>query len=160
MATRVAAGFLISAYMLRTTWILVAIAGCTAEVPIVEVSADQPLPAGLQAGDVVFRGDISVVVPEPGQGVVVSVEMEDGSVLDFGVENPADGAVRLMPDFAGADEIDATPAWGELAVRNPCTDGAYNHEGFHWTTNYQWYFHASSTPSANSVANVETGIKV
>ncbi len=142
----------------RNLWIVMLV-GCTADVPVIDVSADEPLPAELQAGDVVHRGDISVIVPEPGLGVAVSVEMEDGSVLDFAIENPVDGPVRLVP-FAGVDELGTTSGWGELAVRNPCSDGAYNHEGFHWTTDFHWYFHASSTPSALSVGAVETGLQV
>ena len=138
---------------------LVVIAGCTADVPVIEVSADEPLPAELSAGDIVYRGDISVVVPQPGHGVVVSVEMEDGSVVDFGVENPVDGAVRLAT-FEGVDEITNAPGISELTVKNPCTDGAYNHEGFHWATNYEWYFDAGSTPAGNNVANVEAGLQV
>jgi len=137
------------------SFLLVFVVGCTAEVPVIEADADQPLPAELQAGDVVFKGSISVIVPERGMTVVASVEQEDGSLVDFAVENPLDGPVRLA-EFAGEDTVAITG----FAVPNPCTDGAYHLEGFHWNQDFVWYFHASSTPAANSVSAVETGLQV
>jgi hypothetical protein len=145
--------------MLRRGLLVVAITSCTAEVPVIEVSADDPLPAELRAGDIVRKGPITVVVPEPGESVFASVEQEDGSVLDFGIDNPLDGPVRLATQIAG-DDMYTGPGYGALAVANPCGDGAYNLEGFHWASDYHWLFHASSTPSGVSASAVETGLQV
>ncbi len=126
--------------------------GCMVGEDARVVSADEPLPADLAAGDVVSRAGIEVVVPEPGQTVSVVAEMDDGTSIEISLRNPLDGAVELMQ-----------PPEPELVIAagttDPCKDGAFNLMGFKWKRQYQWSFWSSSTPAANSVANVEQGLK-
>lgn len=138
------------------TLALLAIGGCTADVPVLDVSIDEPLPAELRAGDVVHAGDVAVVVPDPGETVYLAVERDDGSTYDLAIENPIDGVVRVAPPGAS----DSAPPIVAFAAPNPCSDGAFHLEGFHWASDFAWKFHASSTPSGLSAANVETGLRV
>jgi hypothetical protein len=116
------------------------------------VSADEELPADLAAGDVVTRQGVEVVVPEPGQDVSVVAEMDDGTSVEISIRNPLGGAVELM-------QPPEEPLVIAAGSPNPCTDGAFHVMGHKWKSQYQWKFFSSSTPAANSVANVEQGLK-
>jgi hypothetical protein len=116
------------------------------------VSADEELPADLVAGDVVTRQGIEVVVPEPGQDVSVVAEMDDGTSVEISIRNPLGGAVELMQP----PEQPLVIAAGSTA---PCQDGAFSQMGHKWKSQFQWKFFSGSTPAANSVANVEQGLK-
>ena len=120
-----------------------------------DVSADDPLPADLQAGDTVHRGDIAVVVPDPGQTAAVVADNEDGTVIELVIANDETGRVQLVEAEAPTEPV----AVAAFAVPNQCSDGAYHLEGAKWNQQVVWYFDAGTTPSANSVDNVETGIK-
>jgi hypothetical protein len=116
------------------------------------VSADEELPADLVAGDVISRAGIEVIVPEPGQDVSVVAELDDGTSIELAIHHPLDGAVELM-------HPPEEPLVIAAGTPNPCTDGAFNLMGHKWKSQYQWKFFSSSTPAANSVANVEQGLK-
>jgi hypothetical protein len=116
------------------------------------VSADEELPADLIAGDVVTKQGIEVVVPEPGQDVTVVAEMDDGTSIELAIRNPLGGAVELM-------QPPVEPLVIAAGTADACGDGAYNLMGHKWKTQYKWSFFSSSTPAANSVANVEQGLK-
>jgi hypothetical protein len=154
--------------MLRRGFVLVALAGCTADVSVLEVSADEPFPAELREGDIVRAGEISLVVPAPGETVSIAVDRDDGTTFDLAIENPVDAPVRIVPPRRSQGELpELAPGNTALPVAetvvaeavNPCTDGAYVLQGFHWAVNYRWFFDAGSTPSANSQANVEVGLR-
>jgi hypothetical protein len=121
-----------------------------------EVSADEPLPPDLQAGDIVQRGGFGVVVPPPGTGVAMVVDNDDGTAIELVVENPVDGAVRLV---MAPEPILGTVQVEQLATTNECNDGAYKLEGPHWASTLSWSFNASTTPSANSQTNVEIALQ-
>lgn len=116
------------------------------------VSADDPLPADLAAGDVVRMGDVEIVVPDPGQEVIMVAELDDGTSVELAIRNPLDGVVEIM-------HPPEEPLVIAAGSTNACDDGAFNLSGHKWTQQYQWSFQASSTPNANSVANVEQGLK-
>jgi len=128
--------------------------GCLAadEPDPLEVSADEPLPIELAAGDIVRAHDISVVVPERGESVTITVEAEDGTARALTIRHPLDGAIEVISPAPDPVVIAA----GATAV---CQDGAYKLAGHKWTSTYKWRFQASSTPDANSTANVETALK-
>jgi hypothetical protein len=133
---------------------LAILGGCMVGAPPRDVSADEPLPADLAAGDLVHRGPVTVVVPDPGMAVSAVAELDDGTAVELAIENPIDSAVRLAVQPAEPPVVEpysATP--------NECTDGAYHLYGYHWTTNYAWSFDAGSTPTANNVTNVEAGLQ-
>jgi hypothetical protein len=60
------------------------------------VAAGEPLPADLVTGDVVRQGLLELVVPEPGQEVILNADYEHGSSIELGVRNPHGGAVEIM----------------------------------------------------------------
>lgn len=120
----------------------------------IEVSADDPLPAGLRTGDVVHRGELAVEVPEVGETVTVTVDGDDGTSFALSITQSAGGEVSLV-DAAPDDE----PLVIAAAAAGPCEDGAFHVAGHVWTTEYQWRFQAGSTPTANSKDNVETGLQ-
>jgi hypothetical protein len=148
--------------------VLCALAGCAADVPVLVVSADEPLPADLHEGDIVQAGDVAVTVPAPGETVLAALDRDDGTTAELAVENPFDGPVRVVPPFAAQllghlPTTDADPLLSGVATTaaaaSRCSDAAFNLEGFHWASDYHWRFHASSTPSGMSAANVETGLQ-
>lgn len=116
------------------------------------VSADEALPDDLVAGDVVRRAGIEVIVPEPGQDVTVVAEMDDGTSIEIAIRNPLGGAVELM-------QPPEEPLVIAAGSTNACEDGAFKLSGHKWKSQYQWKFFSGSTPAANSVANVEQGLK-
>jgi hypothetical protein len=116
------------------------------------VSADEPLPDDLIAGDVVRRSAIEVVVPEPGEEVIMVAELDDGSSIELAVRHPLGGAVELIEPMIEPLVIAA----GSTAQ---CDDGANNVYGYKWRVRYDWSFQAGSTPSANSKDNVEQGLQ-
>jgi hypothetical protein len=130
-------------------------AACTVgEEPRV-VSADEPLPDDVVAGDVVRRGDVELVVPEPGEEVLMIADFEDGTSIELAIRNPLGGAVEIIePTMEEPDSL-------VIAASAPaaCDDGAFSLSGHKWTSQFQWKFQSGSTPSSNSVANVEAALK-
>lgn len=116
------------------------------------VSADEPLPADLVAGDIVQQGDLEVTVPELGEHVVLTVERVDGSSIELAIRHGVDGVVEVMAP-AGSE-----PQTIEAGATGACDDGAFNLSGHTWRETYAWRFHSGSTPAANSKANVETAL--
>ncbi len=116
------------------------------------VSADEPLPEDLIAGDIIRRGMIEVVVPDPGDEVSIVADLEDGSSIELAVRNPLGGAVELM-------QPELEPIVIAAGSTAPCADGAYNLAGHKWTVQLDWTFFASSTPTANNKDSVEQGLR-
>lgn len=132
--------------------LFVMLCGCGAEGSPLEVSADQPLPPELRAGDVVHHGEISIEVPVPGEIVHLTVDREDGTSVELVIENSIDGVVSLI-----APPVE--PAVLAAGSADPCQDGAFKLAGHHWTTEYRWWLQAGSSPAANNKDNVETGLR-
>jgi len=142
---------------------LALLAGCSAEGDDVVriVSADDPLPDDLVAGDVIERSGIAVTVPEPGKLVQVVAEFDDGTSIELTVSNPIDGPITLVEapiDLDDSIDVDVPDVLAANATA-PCQDGAFHTSGFRWKTRYEWNFWADSTPAANSKANVELGLQ-
>jgi hypothetical protein len=135
--------------------LLAPFAACTiGEEPRV-VSAEEPLPDDVVAGDVVRRGDIELVVPEPGQEVLMIADLEDGTSIELAIRNPLGGAVEILePTVEEPDTL--VLAAGALGA---CDDGAFSLSGHKWTSQYQWKYQSGSTPSANNKDNVEAALK-
>jgi len=92
--------------------------------------------------------------------VGISAHRDDGTTFELVIENPLDGVVAIVaPPTASQDDPLATEGVA-LAAATECTDGAHALEGFHWATDYAWAFQASTTPAANSAANVATALQV
>jgi len=129
------------------------LAGCLAgdgPEPL-EVSADEPLPVELAAGDIIRAHDIAVVVPDRGESVTITVETEAGTAVELTIRNPLEGPIEVVSP-------EPEPVVIAAGVTGVCQDGAYKLAGHRWTTPYQWRFQADSTPDANSKANVETAL--
>lgn len=135
--------------------VLGGLAACTVGDPPLEVSADDPLPAELRAGDIVYKGELAVEVPQAGETVTIMVDSDDGRGFELSITNPLDGLVSIVNTTSAPD---SEPIVIAAANTNPCDDGAFHLSGHKWTTDYQWRFQAGSTPSANSKDNVETGL--
>src|SRR4051812_10794643 len=111
--------------MRHTCLVFVAfLGGCMASLEPRDVSADEPLPADLHAGDVVYRGDFSLVVPELGQSSHLIGDLDDGTSIELTIENPESGEVRLIEAPVVVDPI----AISAHSALTECTDGAYNLE--------------------------------
>src|SRR5688500_7867932 len=110
--------------------------GCGVAGEPLEVSASEPLPAELAAGDIVWLDSIAVEVPNLGERVSIVIDTDDGTSHSLAIDN-VDGVVRVI---APPDESITTLA----AVTAPCQDGAFNLSGHRWTTEYRWFFNAGS----------------
>lgn len=112
-------------------------------------------------GDVVQSGAFGVRVPAPGRGVGFFADLADGSSRSMLLETTLAGEVRLVerPTEPG-DLVDPeAPAAHEARLPKACTDGAYTLSGYKWTTPYEWWFKANSTPSTLQVSAVESVLK-
>jgi hypothetical protein len=141
--------------MRRTACLLVLLGACSLDAPPTEVEIAGPadaLPADLRAGDIVHMNGVAVEVPALGETVTLAADGDDGSHLELTIAHFADDHVEVLVD-APVLEPDVL----EASV-GACQDGAYHLMGHKWTTEYRWMFAAATTPSANSVANVETAL--
>lgn len=129
------------------------VAACTDADEPIEVSADEPLPAELRAGDIVRAGDIAVEVPASGETVSITVDRDDGGSHTLSIASSPDGVVSIV---APPDE----PITILAGANAPCQDGAFSTGGHRWRTTYAWRFQASSTPSANNKDKVEAGLRL
>jgi matrixin len=126
-------------------------AGCAASNEPIEVSADEPLPIDLHAGDIVRAGDFALEVPPAGETVTIAIDTDDGGVLTLSLATSPDGVVSVVAPPAEEPTVIA----GATA---PCQDGAFHLAGHKWKTNYAWHFDAGSTPNANNKDKVEAGL--
>src|SRR5687768_14434524 len=60
------------------------------------ISADEPLPGDVMVGDIVRRGDLELVVPEPGEEVIMIADFDDGSSVELAIRNPLGGAPEVF----------------------------------------------------------------
>jgi hypothetical protein len=137
---------------MRVVAVVVLFAGCMGRDPI-EVSAEDPLPEGLHAGDVIYKDALALEVPEAGETVTITVDREDGQSFALSITHSPGGEISV---------VDATPDDEPLGIAaasaRPCDDGAFHLAGHAWATAYEWSFQAGSTPAANRKDNVETGL--
>jgi hypothetical protein len=129
----------------------------------------QPLEVG--PGDRVDLADLglAVIAPEPGFGVWTEAVLDDGGTRTMRVETLASGQVFLFlaEDEAvtddGEEEVTSdAEAAGEATAsgaKGPCKDGAKNVSAWRWTTPFEWYFNAGTTPAGMSKAIVEAALK-
>jgi hypothetical protein len=137
-------------FMRRFAVISLALSACSfGDEPRV-VSADDPLPADLVAGDVIVREGLELAVPETASQISIVGEREDGSAVELTIRLGSDGLIEVLPP--------EPPAVLEAASTAPCQDGAFNLSGHAWKMTYRWHFQAGSTPSVNSKTNVETAL--
>ena len=128
------------------------LAACMVGDAPVEVSADEPLPPTLAEGDVVARGGVAVTVAEPGATVAISLDHEDGTTEELVLAHHRGGGIEVA-------ELPEEPLVLAAGSTSACADGAYTLTGHRWAARLDWKFQASSTPAANSRANVETALR-
>jgi hypothetical protein len=140
--------------MRRLAVAFVLLGACMDESPTeIEISTpDEALPADLRAGDIVRLRDIALEVPAPGETVTLVADADDGTFVELALAN-RDGIIEVLVDEPALEPV--VIAAGSSA---PCQDGAFHLSGHKWTTEYQWMFAAGTTPSANSMNNVETAL--
>ena len=109
---------------------------------------------GLQPGDVVSRGLLSVEVPPLGEGAWAQLTTFDGQAQILGVETSEGTGVVIhwLQEAFAEGGSDGVPD-------GACSDGAYGLNGAKWTDQYQWFFKASSTPENVEQDNAETSLR-
>lgn len=119
-----------------------------AGAPVTDYEASV-VPAVVEDGARISRGDVGVVAPPAGMMVGIDVHRDDGSSASFVVERATDGTVRVvdLPPL----EVTSSP--------NKCADKAYSLEGFEWTKTYAWWFRSSSAPKTYDVGAVESALR-
>jgi hypothetical protein len=131
-------------------------------------------------GDLVELDRVSVIAPQPGLGVWAEVVLEDGGTRTMRVETRIDGKVWLFTaDGEAADHDEASEGTDEGAgaadeitseaeaageatapgATKPCQDGAKAIAPWTWTTTFDWYFNAGTTPAGLSKDAVETALQ-
>lgn len=110
-------------------------------------------PIAAAPGSVVHFGGIGVTVPAAGQEVTAVATTFTGSVT-LQVQTASDGSVSETTSDPAYSGSGVTPDTGECSDSYEPTD-----LGYKWTSTFKWYFHSNSTPSSNTVANVETDLK-
>lgn len=147
------------------------------ELDLDEASDSQESTLSVKPGDPVLRDGITVIAPERGGGIFAEIILETGETRTLHLRTDLSGQVLLLADVVGEvhdeatdeaeDELEEpTLVQGEAAGEatsssspSPCSDGATKVFPFKWNKTFEWSFNAGTTPSVNSVANVETKLK-
>jgi len=145
--------------------------------PTSDPLSDEEAMAGAQGlsvrpGDPYAEHGVTVTVPDAGRGIYAEIMYEDGSIGSVHLRTMADGSVYRLPDDADdpdvsiGDEDDdpevVAEAAGEASASGspgPCSDRARKVLGYRWTHAFSWSFQSGTTPSDNSIANVEAKLK-
>ncbi|HTJ83191.1 MAG TPA: matrixin family metalloprotease [Polyangiaceae bacterium] len=137
-----------------------------------EEAMDGAQSLSVSPGDPYGAHGVTVFAPEAGRGIYAEVMFENGDVGSLHIRTLPDGSVFSLPD--DGEDTDSSPtddeddtsvvaeAAGEASASGspgPCSDRARKLLGYKWTKPYTWSFQSSSTPSSNSVANVEAKLK-
>lgn len=135
----------------------------------------------VKPGDAYGEGGVTVIAPQVGEGIFAEVIFEDGRSRTLHLWTDRDENVYRLPDptqdptdaddpadpadtgdTTGDDVTSTAEAAGEVTASSspgPCKDGASKLIGYKWAETLEWSFQASSTPDANSIANVEARLK-
>ena len=134
-----------------TPLLVTLLAACAAGDPD-ELPQHEVLLPSVAAGDVLRRGLVEVLAPEPGITLSTAIMYEDGHDETYEIETLPDGTVveRYIPEIEHGDEDDIDFADdGEVgaAASSACSQSSYSFFGGRWGGTYNWYFNSSSTPS-------------
>lgn len=142
-------------------------------------SANVEVREDLRPGHVVRDSGVGVVVPQPGEFVMMHATLRDGA-QSVGVATRRDGTVvvshagsEAKPEFAPGMPGGSRDSTGdEMRINEPpqapseCDDGAYRRRAWPWAdgkfakwkSTFRWWFRASATPSYMSVTNTRDAI--
>jgi hypothetical protein len=116
--------------------------------------------SGPAPGDVVTDfGGLAVVVPPPGLGTNLVVDLADGTSQELSVTTLADGTVvvdGLGDDSPGEGAVASPAAPGVSPAPAECTDRAHSFLPGRWTGQMAWWYSARTTPARMSAAAVAT----
>lgn len=110
----------------------------------------------LRPGDQVRYREVSVVVPQHGEGVHAEAMLTNGQTVEFQLETDAAGRVALVRHDHEA--VKAAQS-GTVSAMGACDEGAYSLLPWRWSSTYRWYFKADATPSELTIAEAETAIR-
>jgi hypothetical protein len=108
--------------------------------------------AMVRPGDVLTRGDITLVVPPEGEAVHMEALYRDGRSEELNVVTGTDGKVALVRNTPSVQAAD-------YRAMGACSDGAYTLSGFKWRETYRWYFNSGSTPGEITVSGAEDKLR-
>lgn len=136
------------------------LSACGAESPR-SVSAEsqeelEQLVHTLRPGDEVRYRELSVVVPQHGEGVHAEAMLTNGQTVEFQLETDVAGRVALV--WHDDEHVKAAQS-GNVSAMAACNEGAYNLLPWRWSSTYRWYFKADATPSELTIAEAEAAIR-
>jgi len=114
-------------------------------------------------GRVVELDGMSLEVPQPGNGVRVSVDGLNGEGKDFSILVETDGTLEFLstndPEAVGTNPEAVVPTSTPVGAPSACSDGAYTDKDEKQYYSWQWYLGDGVRPTGMSTASVISRLK-